>query len=752
MFNIGDIEFNLVRVKQDSKQPLYNQSETSIDNSYPNMSLILPKNIVVVDADDKIVADVLFKMYKDYTHWVKTDRGYHFYFKVNTNSVYFPSNFSANKFSSKRYCLLGFKVDYKKNLPNFNDGVEHLEVVKVKSNGKIREFKNNFIAELPLCLYPLYKDVEINKVDLFNIIGLDTDRNSTLMSVIGSLIQYTKYYNYNYELIEDTIRNINNYVFREPLDNKELDSLVSRITKYGNSNNNINNNEFTINTYTQNTKYNTDLDNTNGATGDILAITTDSGIKIDAKSNFINAIVNYLTKNYILVRYAGKLYIKDTNVSNVKFEECSDPVNMGVFLESLGVYIINKNFVNDIIFKCEVKAQEIASENMSVIFKNGYVLEQETGNVRRYNNEFSNIIIDTEYHPPKKLNELSKEELYYRDMVDNFISFVADGGINESFYIRDVNNPEIHDGGETARREVENVLEQILGHMFMTNRLPQYAYFFTGTSGANGKSTLFNVMKALIGDKNSTAVSLEQLNENYYLSTMIKSLVNIGDDIDDSFIESSRAFKTIVTNNPIVVREIQESPIEVKIFSTLLYNCNKMPRFKDISGGIERRLKIIPMLKKVPEHKRRNDLEIILTHPLAKQRLLERALIGFKRLRQTRGIIKFGRVIDMESEKYFLSIDSFRGFLYDELIKDDSIVNLNIDYKDKIYKVANKWINRNLSDIYSQYLTFCSNDGRKYPITKNSFKQRVESDFNFVSKYNSVDWEFTNGIDTIYNL
>lgn len=764
MFIIDDINFKLIRVKQGTKQPLYDQLETSIENTYPDVSLIVPKNIIVVDADDEKIANVLFNLYGSKTHWVKTSRGYHFYFKLNPKNIYFSRNFEANRFSSKRYCLLGFKVDYKKNLPDFNNGVEHLEAVKVKSDGVIRESSNDTIIELPLELYPLFKNVEQDKDDLFDIIGLADNRNSTLISIIGTLINCTKKYNYNTDLIEQTIRIINDYIFREPLPSKELDSLISRIGHYSKKNNdNIDRNvKYNNIEYSQNSKV---LENINIATNDDGTINDfnrfeehkdvlDKMYSIVTKSDeATDMVVQYLTKNYILIRYQDTLYIKDDNIDNVKFENCENPVDMGVFLESIGLYVLNKSRVQDIIFKCKIKARHVKDDEMSVIFKNGYVLDQETGNVSKYNNEFSNIVVDTDYHPPKKAHEISKDEMYYRNMVDNFISFVADGGVDESFYVRDPKNPNIHDNGEYARKEVENVLDQILGHTLMTTRLPHYAYFFTGNSGANGKSTLFNIIKALIGDNNTTAISLDQLNENeYYRSTMTKSLVNIGDDIDDSFIESSTIFKTIVTNNPISVRVIKESPFETRLFSTLLYNCNKMPRFKDNSGGIERRLKIIPMLKQVPENKRRNDLELILTHPYAKQRLLERALDGFKKLRQNNCIIKFGRIIEMESEKYFLLIDTFRGFLYEEIFKDNELRNASMDYSEKIKTISNRWVELKLKDVYGKYLEFCTNDGRKYPLNKNSFRQRLEKDCNLSFIYNEDDWVIKTREDSVYNL
>lgn len=738
---IDNFNFDLVaNSKYDSgKIPIDSYIQYDINNtSVDSMSIRIPENIVIVDVDNEYNADILFKLYKNDTYWVKTTRGYHFYFKISKYST-FKEFYKSSNFSAGKYSLLGFKVDYKKNLPKLNNGNISKEYATVKKDGKIRETSNKkIINELPIELYPLcttnIKD-SYSDYDLFNLINLNENRNSTLLKIMCKIKHIIdNYYHKSFDIITHLLYFINNKILPNSLTDKEIKGLLKSIKSYQTKDNDstqVDKVDFT--SYSQDSN---EFENNEYKLLEQGLV----GLKNTKIQEFVDNLVNLIIKEYIVVRYQQNLYIKDTDKTNVVFENMSDPVIMGAFLEKLGVKISSKAFVADIIFKCEVRAKKIEDEEMSVLFKNGYVLDQDTGEVLPYNNEFSNIIIDVDFNPNYENHTFSKKEMFYRNTVDKFLEFVSDGGITSEFYAINPNNPEEHDNGEAARFEVNQVLDQILGHCLMTKHCPHYAYFFTGSIGSNGKSTLFGMIKNLIGNKNTSSLSLVGLTEPYNLAQLTNSLVNIGDDINSSFIESSTEFKTIVTSNPITIRDIRERPIQTTLFTTLLYNCNNMPVFKDKSGGIERRLKIIPMAKRVDEKDRNERLDMDLSNPAAKQRLIERALKGFKMLRKNKGIIKFGKVIDMQSELYFQSIDSIKAFIHEEMIKNDEINNKDIKYENKILTLVKTWHNEKLNNIYKTFEDFCRNDGRTNIISKNKFKDRITSDYNLNVKWTGEEY------------
>lgn len=77
---------------------------------------------------------------------------------------------------------------------------------------------------------------------------------------------------------------------------------------------------------------------------------------------------------------------------------------------------------------------------------------------------------------------------------------------------------------------------------------------------------------------------------------MFGKLANIGDDIGDDFLQGSQVsvFKKIVTGNRIKAERKGQDPFEFNPFIKLLFSANDIPRMKDKTGAVLRRLVIIP--------------------------------------------------------------------------------------------------------------------------------------------------------------
>ncbi|MDK6218069.1 DUF5906 domain-containing protein, partial [Escherichia coli] len=109
------------------------------------------------------------------------------------------------------------------------------------------------------------------------------------------------------------------------------------------------------------------------------------------------------------------------------------------------------------------------------------------------------------------------------------------------------------------------------------------------------------MLNAFAGDL-GTNISLENFNDPTSVVELEGHLVNIGDDIDARYLESSSNFKILASGNTLMVRPIYSTPYRMKNKATLIFTANDMPTFKDKTGGIARRLVIIPcdnVVKKV---------------------------------------------------------------------------------------------------------------------------------------------------------
>lgn len=143
---------------------------------------------------------------------------------------------------------------------------------------------------------------------------------------------------------------------------------------------------------------------------------------------------------------------------------------------------------------------------------------------------------------------------------------------------------------------IRSLLEECIGYCFYRRNELSKAFILTGDK-SNGKSTFLDMVKNLLGKENYSALDLSELDERFSVATMSGMLANIGDDISDEFLygKSIANFKKIVSGNH-VKAEIKNDPniFFMKPTVKLLFSANDIPRMKDKTGAVLRRLVIVP--------------------------------------------------------------------------------------------------------------------------------------------------------------
>ena len=142
---------------------------------------------------------------------------------------------------------------------------------------------------------------------------------------------------------------------------------------------------------------------------------------------------------------------------------------------------------------------------------------------------------------------------------------------------------------------IRSLLEECIGYCFYRRNELGKAFILTGDK-SNGKSTFLDIIKAILGDRNISALDLKELGDRFSTSMMFGKLANIGDDIGDDFLQGNQVatFKKVVTGNRIKAERKGQDPFEFNPFIKLLFSANDIPRMKDKTGAVLRRLVIIP--------------------------------------------------------------------------------------------------------------------------------------------------------------
>ena len=143
--------------------------------------------------------------------------------------------------------------------------------------------------------------------------------------------------------------------------------------------------------------------------------------------------------------------------------------------------------------------------------------------------------------------------------------------------------------------EVRALLEECIGYCFYRRNELGKAFILTGDK-ANGKSTFLDLIKYILGDSNISALDLRELGDRFSTAMLFGKLANIGDDIGDEFMQGSAVsvFKKIVTGNRVKAEQKGKDPFEFNPYVKLLFSANDMPRMRDKTGAVLRRLVMIP--------------------------------------------------------------------------------------------------------------------------------------------------------------
>lgn len=187
--------------------------------------------------------------------------------------------------------------------------------------------------------------------------------------------------------------------------------------------------------------------------------------------------------------------------------------------------------------------------------------------------------------------------------------------------------------------EVRALLEEMVGYcLYRRNELGK-AFILIGDK-SNGKSTFLHVVKNMLGDSNIASLDLKELGDRFKTAELFGKLANIGDDIGDEFIANASVFKKLVTGDRVNVERKGQDPFEFNNYSKFLFSANNIPRIKDKTGAVQRRLVIVPFDAKFTP----NDADF---RPFIKDELCEQgsmeylALLGLQGLKRVLGNAQF---------------------------------------------------------------------------------------------------------------
>jgi putative DNA primase/helicase len=148
--------------------------------------------------------------------------------------------------------------------------------------------------------------------------------------------------------------------------------------------------------------------------------------------------------------------------------------------------------------------------------------------------------------------------------------------------------------------------------------------------GADGKSKLIAILRALVGAENCSAVSFQDLENEFHRSSLYGKLLNISTEVGSKAMESAY-FKAIVSGDPISAAFKHENSFQFCPQCKLVFAGNRMPRILDNSDGPFRRLLPISFKRQFLDDGDPHLLEKLMSEL---SEIFQWALVGLHRLWQ----------------------------------------------------------------------------------------------------------------------
>lgn len=213
-----------------------------------------------------------------------------------------------------------------------------------------------------------------------------------------------------------------------------------------------------------------------------------------------------------------------------------------------------------------------------------------------------------------------------------------------------------------------DLLQEWFGYLLIPGHEQQKFVCFEGRGG-DGKSTIFTVIRAMLGENNVSYLSLSDFSRNFGLDSTIGKALNIADDCSSDTVLDLGKFKQFVGGAPLSMDRKNKERLNTVPTAKIMCAWNTRLKIKDETDSFWRRLILFPFKKlKSKPNKKMIDVRFWLESGEMPGVLLW-AIKGLVRL-QNQGEFTFSQVCENAKNDYREQRNPTQRFLKDHLIAD----------------------------------------------------------------------------------
>jgi putative DNA primase/helicase len=258
--------------------------------------------------------------------------------------------------------------------------------------------------------------------------------------------------------------------------------------------------------------------------------------------------------------------------------------------------------------------------------------------------------------------------------------------------------------GEIVKPSDIDVLYEVCGWCLDRESNLQKVFLMVG-EGGSGKSTFLNLIRALLGKENCSAVSLQQLSDSRFnMAELFGKLANVFPDLPSTGIRDISVIKGLTGGDTMMAEHKFEKPFTFMNTAKLVFSANELPRLPEDSAAIWRRFRVIEAPYQFKGVKEIGGFIDTLTAPEELSGFLNQSLDALVTLR-AKNDFSTGASENVMRRRYFMRSNSVPVFIEERCVTDP---------KGSISKET----------LFQAFVQFCG-ENRVKPIGKNMFGARL---------------------------
>ena len=206
------------------------------------------------------------------------------------------------------------------------------------------------------------------------------------------------------------------------------------------------------------------------------------------------------------------------------------------------------------------------------------------------------------------------------------------------------------------------LLQEMFGYCLVP-AINYHVFFFLYGDGGTGKSTVADLLVSLVGDENTMALQLEELENAHLRSQLVGKQLYMAAELTAKSFKHIGLIKSIVGGDPVSV-DVKYGPIfTFRPTGRFVMTSNVVAHTPDTSGGFERRFLQVDFKTVIPKEERDYELAEKLRKELPG--VLRWAVEGFQRL-HARGRFEHTKASEEATKTLMRNRASVKEFLTDE--------------------------------------------------------------------------------------